>query len=72
MVEAGLTPTQALVAATSGAAKCLGLKSVGKLEPGAWADFLVLRDDPRTDIRNTHSLESVWIAGNRVPERKPR
>ena len=70
MVEAGLTPTQALVAATSGTAKCLGLKSVGRLEPGAWADFLVLRDDPRTDIRNTHSLESVWIAGNRVPQRR--
>jgi imidazolonepropionase-like amidohydrolase len=69
MVESGLTPTQALVAATSGAAKCLGQKSVGTLAPGAWADFLVLRDDPRTDIRNTHSLESVWIAGNRVPER---
>ena len=69
MVEAGLTPTQALVAATSGTASCLGLKSVGTLEPGAWADFLVLRDDPRTDIRNTHSLESVWIAGNSVPER---
>jgi imidazolonepropionase-like amidohydrolase len=70
MVEAGLTPTQALVAATSGTAKCLGLTSVGRLEPGAWADFLVLRDDPRTDIRNTHSLESVWVAGNRVPERR--
>jgi imidazolonepropionase-like amidohydrolase len=70
MVEAGLTPTQALVAATSGTAKCLGLRDVGRLEPGAWADFLVLRDDPRTDIRNTHSLESVWIAGNRVPQRR--
>jgi len=69
MVEAGLTPTQALVAATSGTAKCLGLRDVGRLEPGAWADFLVLRDDPRTDIRNTHSLESVWVAGNKVPER---
>ena len=67
MVEAGLTPTQALVAATSGAARCLGLTDVGRLEPGAWADFLVLSDDPRTDIRRTHSLESVWIAGNRVP-----
>jgi len=67
MVEASLTPTQALVAATSGSAKCLGLRDVGRLEPGTWADFLVLRDDPRRDIRNTHSLESVWIAGNRVP-----
>ena len=69
MVEAGLTPTQALVAATSGAARCLGLASVGRLEPGAWADFLVLRADPLADIRNTKSLESVWIAGNRVPPR---
>ena len=67
MVEAGLTPTQALVAATSGAARCMGLPSVGRLEPGAWADFLVLRADPLADIRNTKSLESVWIAGNRVP-----
>ena len=69
MVEAGLTPTQALVAATSGAARCLGLKSVGRLEPQAWADFLVLGADPLTDIRNTKRLESVWIAGNRVPAR---
>jgi imidazolonepropionase-like amidohydrolase len=69
MVEAGLTPTQALVAATSGAARCLGLKTIGRLEPGAWADFLVLRADPLADIRNTKSLESAWIAGNRVPPR---
>jgi imidazolonepropionase-like amidohydrolase len=69
MVEAGLTPTQALVAATSGAARCLGLESIGRLEPQAWADFLVLRADPLTDIRNTKTLESVWIAGNRVPAR---
>jgi imidazolonepropionase-like amidohydrolase len=72
MVEAGLAPTQALVAATSGAARCLGLKSVGTLEPGAWADFLVLDADPLADIRNTKSLESVWIAGNRVPRRDAR
>jgi imidazolonepropionase-like amidohydrolase len=67
MVEAGLSPTQALVAATSGTARCLRLETVGRLEPQAWADFLVLRDDPRNDIRNTKSLASVWIAGNRVP-----
>jgi len=69
MVEAGLTPTQALVAATSGAARCMGLASVGRLEPGAWADFLVLGADPLADIRNTKTLESAWIAGNRVPAR---
>jgi len=69
MVGAGLTPTQALVAATRGAARCMGLSGVGTLEPKAWADFLVLRSDPLADIGNTRSLESVWIAGNRVPGR---
>jgi imidazolonepropionase-like amidohydrolase len=72
MVEAGLSPAQVLLAATSGTASCLGLADVGRLEPGAWADFLVLGSDPRNDIRNTRSLESVWIAGNRVPERAAR
>jgi imidazolonepropionase-like amidohydrolase len=70
MVKAGLTPQQALVTATSGAARCLGLHGkVGTLERGAWADFLVLGADPLVDIRNTRALESVWIAGNRVPGR---
>jgi imidazolonepropionase-like amidohydrolase len=67
MVEAGLTPKQTLLAATSGAADCLGLKGLGRLQPGAWADFLVMAKSPLDDIRNTKSLESVWIAGNRVP-----
>jgi imidazolonepropionase-like amidohydrolase len=40
---------------------------VGTLEPGRWADFVVLRADPLKDIKNTRSVESVWIAGNRVP-----
>ncbi len=70
MVEAGLTPAQTLLAATSGAARAMGLSGVGTLEPKAWADFLVLRSDPLVDIRNTHTLESVWIAGNRVPARE--
>ena len=70
MVAAGLTPAQALVTATSGAARCLGLAgTVGTLEPGRWADLLVLRQDPLADIRNTRTLESVWIAGHRVPDR---
>jgi imidazolonepropionase-like amidohydrolase len=70
MVAAGLTPTQVLVAATGGAARCLGLSAtLGTLEPGRWADFVVLKQDPLADIRHTRTLESVWIAGNRVPDR---
>jgi imidazolonepropionase-like amidohydrolase len=36
------------------------------LVEGAWADFLLLRDDPLADIRNSRSIEGVWVGGNRV------
>ena len=73
MVEkAGLTPMQVIVAATGGAAKALKLPDVGTLETGKWADFLVLAEDPLADIAHTGSLESVWIAGTRVPEKSVR
>jgi 3-mercaptopyruvate sulfurtransferase SseA/imidazolonepropionase-like amidohydrolase len=68
MVEkAGLTPMQALKAATSDAAACLRTEGVGMLETGAWADFIVLEKNPLDDIRNTRSIASVWIAGRRQP-----
>jgi imidazolonepropionase-like amidohydrolase len=35
---------------------------------GRWADFLVLDENPLQDIQATRSLESVYIAGNRVSE----
>ena len=66
MVEAGLTPSQALQSATGVAAGCLGLDDVGTLEPGKWADFVVLGADPLEDVRATQTLESVFIAGNQV------
>jgi imidazolonepropionase-like amidohydrolase len=69
MVDAGLTPMQVLVSATGDAARCLGLEDVGSLTEGKWADFVVLTADPLADITNTRSIESVWIAGNRVPAR---
>ena len=66
MAEAGLTPAQILRAATSDAARAMGVSGVGTLSKGAWADFVVLDRDPGTDIRNTRTISSVWIAGNRV------
>jgi imidazolonepropionase-like amidohydrolase len=67
MVKAGLTPMQALVAATGGGARVMKLDAhLGTLEPGKRADFVVLRGDPLSDIRNTRQLEAVWIAGREV------
>jgi imidazolonepropionase-like amidohydrolase len=63
MVEAGLTPAQALLAATGVAADCMDLEGVGTLTAGNWADFLVLGADPLEDIANTKNLVSVFIAG---------
>jgi imidazolonepropionase-like amidohydrolase len=68
MVKAGLTPRQARAAATRDAARCMKLdRDLGTLEPGKWADFVVLDADPTADIRNIRRIASVWIAGNRVP-----
>ena len=69
--KAGLSPMQALVSATGGAAKALNMsKEVGTLEKGKLADFVVLSANPLDDIRNTRTIESVWIGGVRVPAKK--
>jgi len=68
MVEAGLTPMQAIVAATrTNAEILLGAKEFGTLESGKRADFLVLDANPLDDIHNTEKLSAVWQAGKVVP-----
>lgn len=67
MAQAGLTPREVLRAATRDAARCMRVeRDLGTLEPGKWADFVVLDADPLADISNTRRISSVWIAGNRV------
>lgn len=66
MVEAGMTPSEALLSATGRAAECIGRTDVGTLEPGRWADFLVLEKDPTEDIAATKSLRRVYMAGREV------
>jgi len=70
MQDAGMTPMQIIKSATADAAACMNLSDTGSLEPGKWADLLILGEDPLHDIRNTRSIEQVWIAGNQV--RRPR
>ncbi|MDZ7778975.1 MAG: amidohydrolase family protein [Gemmatimonadota bacterium] len=66
MVEAGLTPAEALRSATAVAADCSGFTEVGTLEVGRRADFLVLGEDPTVDIEATRSLERVFVGGREV------
>ena len=68
MAKSGLSPAQVLLSATGEAARCLGLADrVGTLQPDRFADFIVLTRNPLDDIKNTRSVESVWISGNKVP-----
>ena len=67
MVDAGLTPMQALVSATGDAARChKRAGEFGTLAPGAAADVLILGANPLDNIRNTRSIEQVWIAGRKA------
>ena len=69
MVKSGLTPMQALVAATTGAAKAANVQQqLGSIAAGKQADLLVLNANPLADIRNTRQIHSVWIAGRRLAE----
>jgi imidazolonepropionase-like amidohydrolase len=69
MVKAGLTPMQALVAATRGSAAMLRATDRGTLEAGKRADFIVLQGNPLEDIRNTRQLVVIYNGGREV---KPR
>jgi imidazolonepropionase-like amidohydrolase len=72
MADVGMSTPDVIRAATGEAAACMGLEDIGTLEVGNWADFLVLGADPLTDIKNTRSIEQVYIAGNEVPRGEDR
>ena len=63
LVAAGLTPVQALQAATSAAADYLGRDDVGTLRAGAVADAVLLDADPLLDIRATRRIHAVMLRG---------
>jgi imidazolonepropionase-like amidohydrolase len=67
MVEAGFKPNEIITIFSKNSAEFLGAsKDLGTLEAGHWADLIVLSRNPLDNIRNTRSIESVYIAGNKV------
>jgi imidazolonepropionase-like amidohydrolase len=66
LVQAGLTPVQALAAATSRPARHFGLTDRGRIAPGLRADLLLVHGDPSTDITATRSIVAIWRRGVRL------
>jgi imidazolonepropionase-like amidohydrolase len=66
LVQAGLTPSQAIQAATKNGAQFLRAGDIGTLEKSKWADLIVLDKNPLEDIRNTRAIRAVYIAGNPI------
>jgi imidazolonepropionase-like amidohydrolase len=66
LVGAGLSPAEAIVAATSAPAETFGLTDRGRLTVGSRADLLLVDGDPLTDITATQRLRSSWVAGRVV------
>jgi len=66
MVNAGMTPMQVIIAATSRAAAYLKLDKMGVLAPGKEADFLVLDANPLDNITNTQRISRIYIKGAEV------
>ena len=63
LVQAGLTPQEALAAATFLPAARFGLTDRGRIAVGLRADLLLVRGDPTTDITATRDIVSVWKCG---------
>lgn len=66
MVRAGLTPAEALSAATANPAAAWGFTDRGRIAPGLRADLLLVDGDPTADIKATRKLRRIWKAGVEV------
>jgi hypothetical protein len=69
LVEAGLTPMEALQSATRNPAEFLGrFDSLGTIERGKIADLILLDANPLEDIRNIQKLNAVVFGGKLIPK----
>jgi imidazolonepropionase-like amidohydrolase len=66
LVRAGLTPVEALRAATSTPARCFDLRDRGRIAPGLRADLVLVAGDPTTNISDTLTIKKVWKRGSEV------
>lgn len=63
LVRSGLSPSEALAAATSVPARIFGLGDRGRIAPGRRADLVLVDGDPTRDITATRRIAAIWKAG---------
>jgi imidazolonepropionase-like amidohydrolase len=66
MVRCGLTPADAITAATKTSAEILQLNDLGTIAAGKSADFVVLNANPLDDILNTRTIDAVYARGHAI------
>ena len=66
LVRAGLTPKDALTAATANPARAFGLADRGRIAPGKRADLVLVDGDPTRDVTDLRSIAGVWRNGARI------
>jgi imidazolonepropionase-like amidohydrolase len=69
LVEAGLTPTEALASATSVPARAFRLEDRGRIAAGLRADLVLVAGDPTKDVTSTRNIVRIWKGG--VPVERP-
>ncbi len=72
LVNAGLTPAEALTAATAAPAEAYGLDDRGRIAPGLRADLVLVEGDPTADILSTRAIVAVWRNGAPVDREDAR
>jgi len=70
LTKVGLSPRQALAAATANFERIFGWQKVGQVRRGYHADLLVLNDDPTTEIRNAKKIYAVILDGKILDRKK--
>jgi hypothetical protein len=66
LVRLGLTPREALAAATNNYADQLHWTELGQIAPGRRADILVLDGDPTVNIWNARRINTLFLDGNQI------
>ncbi len=72
MVQYGMTPLEAIQAATRNAAEALGRNDVGAIRPGAYGDIIAVKGDPTRDIKLLEHVDAVIKGGVQIKDQNAR